>query len=59
MTLATGQVCSILNVSRFTLREWLQAGLIKPQKGTRGTGDHRQFSLVDIVAIAIGRGMLQ
>ncbi|MBI2480721.1 MAG: hypothetical protein HYV60_19465 [Planctomycetia bacterium] len=60
--LSANDVCQCLSTRKKkfpyqTLNTWIKRGYIKPIKGAGGTGHHRVFSIVDVVAIAAGRGL--
>jgi hypothetical protein len=61
--LTSGEVCTILstlNGERFvyrTLHNWIKAGVLTPIVDREGSGNHREFSLIDVLGIAAGRSL--
>jgi DNA-binding transcriptional MerR regulator len=61
--LSAGEVCRVLATandkpfSMKTLDNWVRQGVIVPIVSRKGHGNHRVFSVVDVLAIACGRGM--
>ncbi len=60
--LTAGDVCDVLSshTRRFpyqTLNTWVRDGIIRPAVQARGTGRHRMFAIVDVLAVAMGRGL--
>jgi hypothetical protein len=61
--LSAGEVCRILGTasgqpfSMKTLDNWCAQSVITPVVDRKGHGNHRVFSIVDVLAIAVGRGM--
>lgn len=62
LLLRTGDVCEILSSRKSkmtpkTIDNWTRAGVICPIVPAGGSGRHRVFSAVDILGIALARGM--
>jgi len=53
----SGQVCALLDIPQRTLDSWARAGIVQADIPARGPGCHRLFSLVPVLAIAIGRSL--
>lgn len=57
MYLSSGDVCRILNLPYQSLQSWVRGGIVTPVIGRGGPGNHRQFLTVQVLAIALGRGL--
>lgn len=60
--LSASDVCECLSskkkkFSYTTLNNWIRRGVITPLRDAEGTGHHRVFSLMDVLAIAAGHGL--
>jgi|GEM_PF-3698609 len=60
--LSASDVCECLSTQekRFpyqTLNTWIKRRVISPVRDAEGTGHHRVFSLIDVLAIAAGHGL--
>lgn len=61
--LSAGEVCRVLGAandqpfSMKTLDNWVRQEVIVPKFARDGHGNHRVFSIVDVLALACGRGM--
>ncbi len=56
-TMMTGDVARVVGVSEGTVKSWCKQGLIRPVIPADGPGVHRRFSLVDVLAVALARGL--
>jgi DNA-binding transcriptional MerR regulator len=57
MYLSSGEICEVLSIPYPTLDGWIRKGIVKPAIGGKLRGADRYFSLVDVLAIAAGRGL--
>ena len=51
--LSSGDVCEIAGIPSATFDEWCRKGIVKPKAGGKGLGNHRRFTLMQTVAIAL------
>jgi len=49
-----GDICQIADVPAPRFESWCREGLIKPVAGGDGTGNHRVFSLMQVIGLAVG-----
>jgi hypothetical protein len=62
--LSAGEVCRVLGTasgepfSMKTLDNWCRDGVVTPIVNRGGHGNHRIFGVMEVLAIAIGRGMV-
>jgi hypothetical protein len=55
--LTSGEICDLLAIPQDTLHSWVRQGIVWPAIPPSGKGNRCMFSLVQVWAIAIGRGM--
>jgi DNA-binding transcriptional MerR regulator len=55
--LSATEVCELLSVPHRTLANWVDAGVIKPIVDPGGRGNRRKFSITDVLAVGVGRGL--
>jgi hypothetical protein len=60
--LTAGQVCDVLGepgrpLPFQTLNDWVKKGIVRPLVNRQGRGNHRLFGIVEVLAIAMLRGL--
>ena len=51
--LTSGDVCEIAELEPSVFDDWCRKGIVKPQEGGEGQGNHRKFSLMQVVGLVV------
>jgi hypothetical protein len=60
--LTAGQVCDVLGepdrpLHFQTLNDWIRKGIVRPLVSRKGSGNHRLFGVIEVLAVAMLRGL--